>query len=102
MIADEGNFIIQGEEVKAISECGMPNAELKKLNRRGRGARREKRWKIGMMECWNIGNPIVLPTIPLFHFFFLFKLCALCLLFVHPFVFIPGGSKGKEESIFIK
>jgi hypothetical protein len=27
MIADEGNFIIQGEEVKAISECGMPNAE---------------------------------------------------------------------------
>jgi hypothetical protein len=25
-------------------------------------------------------------------------LCALCLLFVHPFVFIPGGSKGEEES----
>jgi hypothetical protein len=29
-------------------------------------------------------------------------LCALCLLFVHPLVFIPGGSKGKEESISIK
>jgi hypothetical protein len=29
-------------------------------------------------------------------------LCALCLLFVHPLVFIPGGSKGKEESIPIK
>jgi hypothetical protein len=27
MIADEGNSIIQGEEVKAISECGMRNAE---------------------------------------------------------------------------
>jgi hypothetical protein len=40
-----------------------------------------------------------------FHYsisFFLFKLCALCLLFVHPLVFIPGGSKGKEESIPIK
>jgi hypothetical protein len=29
-------------------------------------------------------------------------LCALCFLFVHPLVFIPGGSKGKEESISIK
>jgi hypothetical protein len=29
-------------------------------------------------------------------------LCALCFLFVHPLVFIPEGSKGKEESIFIK
>jgi hypothetical protein len=29
-------------------------------------------------------------------------LCALCLLFVHPLVFIPGGSKGKGESISIK
>ena len=29
-------------------------------------------------------------------------LCALCLLFVHPLVFIPGGSKGKEESISIQ
>jgi hypothetical protein len=28
--------------------------------------------------------------------------CALCLLFAHPLVFIPGGSKGKEESIPIK
>ena len=26
-------------------------------------------------------------------------LCALCLLFVHPLVFIPGGSKRQEESI---
>jgi len=26
-------------------------------------------------------------------------LCALCFLFLHPLVFIPGGSKGKEESI---
>jgi hypothetical protein len=51
-----------------------PPKKLKKNNRRGRGARREKDWKIGMMECWNIGEPIVLPTLPLFHFFFLFKL----------------------------
>jgi hypothetical protein len=29
-------------------------------------------------------------------------LCDLCFLFVHPLVFIPGGSKGKEESISIK
>jgi len=29
-------------------------------------------------------------------------LCALCLLFVHPLVFNPRGSKGKEESISIK
>jgi len=29
-------------------------------------------------------------------------LCALGLLFVPPLVFIPGGSKGKEESISIK
>ena len=29
-------------------------------------------------------------------------LCALCFLFVHPLAFIPGGSKGKEESISIK
>jgi len=29
-------------------------------------------------------------------------LCVLCLLFVHPFVFNPGGSKGKEESIPIQ
>jgi len=29
-------------------------------------------------------------------------LCALCLLFVHPLVFNPGGSKGKEESLSIK
>jgi hypothetical protein len=58
-----------------------------------------------MMECWNIGNPIVLTTIPLFHYsisFFLFKLCALRLLFVHPLIFIPGGSKRKEESISIE
>jgi hypothetical protein len=29
-------------------------------------------------------------------------LCALCLLFAHPLVFIPGGSKGKGESIFYR
>jgi hypothetical protein len=29
-------------------------------------------------------------------------LCALCFLFVHPLVFIPGRSKGKEESTSIK
>jgi hypothetical protein len=29
-------------------------------------------------------------------------LCALCFFFVHPLVFIPGESKGKEESISIK
>ncbi|KPK92345.1 MAG: hypothetical protein AMJ94_05230 [Deltaproteobacteria bacterium SM23_61] len=29
-------------------------------------------------------------------------LCALCFLFVHPLVSIPGGSKGKEESISMK
>jgi hypothetical protein len=29
-------------------------------------------------------------------------LCDLCLLFVHLFVLIRGGSKGKEESICIK
>jgi hypothetical protein len=29
-------------------------------------------------------------------------LCDLCLLFVHPLVFNPGGPKGKEEPIFIK
>jgi hypothetical protein len=29
-------------------------------------------------------------------------LCVLCFLFVHPLVFIPGGSKGKEGSISIK
>ena len=29
-------------------------------------------------------------------------LCALCLLFVHPLVFMPGGSKGKEKSISIE
>jgi len=29
-------------------------------------------------------------------------LCALCLLFVHPLAFNPGGSKGKEESLSIK
>jgi len=27
---------------------------------------------------------------------------ALCLLYVHPLVFIPGDSKGKEEAISIK
>jgi hypothetical protein len=30
------------------------------------------------------------------------NLCALCLLSIHPPVLIPGGWKGKEESIFIK
>jgi hypothetical protein len=29
-------------------------------------------------------------------------LCVLCFLFVHPLVFIPGGSKGKAGSISIK
>jgi hypothetical protein len=29
-------------------------------------------------------------------------LCALCLLFVHPLVFNPGGSKGREESISVE
>jgi len=29
-------------------------------------------------------------------------LCALCFLFVHPLVSIPGRPKGKEESISIK
>jgi hypothetical protein len=29
-------------------------------------------------------------------------LCALRLLFVHPLVFNPGGSKGKEESLSIE
>jgi hypothetical protein len=29
-------------------------------------------------------------------------LCVLCLLFVHPLVLIPEGSKGKEEPIFKK
>jgi len=29
-------------------------------------------------------------------------LCALCFLFVHPPVIIPGESEGKEEPIFIK
>jgi hypothetical protein len=29
-------------------------------------------------------------------------LCALALLFVHPLVFNARGSKGKEESLFIK
>jgi hypothetical protein len=29
-------------------------------------------------------------------------LCALCLLFVHPFVFNPRGLKSKEESISIQ
>jgi hypothetical protein len=29
-------------------------------------------------------------------------LCALCFLFVHPLVSIPGGSKGKEGSILKK
>jgi hypothetical protein len=29
-------------------------------------------------------------------------LCVLCFLFVHPLVFIPGGSKGKQGSISIK
>jgi hypothetical protein len=29
-------------------------------------------------------------------------LCALCLLFVHPLVFIPGASEDKEESISVK
>jgi hypothetical protein len=29
-------------------------------------------------------------------------LCALCLLFVHSLLFNPGGSKGKEEFIFIE
>jgi hypothetical protein len=28
-------------------------------------------------------------------------LCALCLLFVHPLLFITGGSKGKEGSISV-
>ena len=30
------------------------------------------------------------------------NLCALCILFVHPLVFNPGGSKGKVESPSIK
>jgi len=40
-----------------LDRAGNQNAEcrIKKLNRRGRGARREKHWKIGMMEYWNIG-----------------------------------------------
>jgi hypothetical protein len=29
-------------------------------------------------------------------------LCALCLLFVHPLAFNPGGSKGKVEFLSIK
>jgi hypothetical protein len=28
--------------------------------------------------------------------------CALCFLFLHPLVSVPGRSKGKEELIFIK
>jgi hypothetical protein len=38
--------------------------ELKYIHRRDR---REKDWKIGMMEYWNIGKPIALPTLPSFH-----------------------------------
>jgi hypothetical protein len=34
--------------------------------------------------------------------FFKDDLCALCFLFVHPLVFNPGGSKGKEKSISIR
>jgi len=29
-------------------------------------------------------------------------LCALCLLFVHPLVFNPGGLKGKEGPMFLE
>jgi len=41
---------------------------------------------------------------PLFHHSSvpIWALCALCFLFVHALVSIPGGSKGKEESIFIE
>jgi hypothetical protein len=41
---------------------------IKKLNRRGRRERREKEWKIGMMERWNIGKRIVFPIIPVFQY----------------------------------
>jgi len=39
----------------------------KELTPKGPTAHREKKWKIGMMERWKIGQPIVLTTIPLFH-----------------------------------
>jgi len=62
-------------------------------------------WNDGMLEYWETNGITHHSIIPLFHdsiSSFLFKLCALCLLFVHPLVFIPGGSKGKEESVSIQ
>jgi hypothetical protein len=58
-----------------------------------------------MLEYWEtncITNHFIIPP---FHYsisFFLLKLCALCFLFVHPLVSIPGRPKGKEGSISIK
>jgi hypothetical protein len=66
-------------------------------------------WNIGMMgkkiECL---NPLFqYSSIPMFQLFLdssipICGLCVLCFLFVHPLVSIPGGSKGKEQSISIK
>jgi hypothetical protein len=54
------------------------------------------------MEYWNVGQQIepTKPFIPSFHYsnIPIYGLCALRLLFVHPPLFNPRGSKGKEES----
>jgi hypothetical protein len=66
-------------------------------------------WNIGMLDKeLNDSNPLFHRSIiPIFQLFTdsgipISFLCALCFLFVHPLVSIPGGSKGKEESISIK
>jgi len=66
----EGNSNVSGFEMPPTK----PTIRRKKLDRRGRGARRERDRNIGVMECWNIGKPIALPP---FHYSISFLLLKL-------------------------
>jgi len=68
-----GNTLAFGPQAKLCSEKGNRKvkvgkifhrafADPKKINHRGRKAGREKDWKIGLMEGWNIGKPIAMVS----------------------------------------
>jgi len=77
---------------------------IKKLNRRGRGARRGKNGQKLRARMQGEKRPSfsLFPGGQKSQGLSRNDLCALFFLFVHPLVSIPGGSKGKEEAIFIK
>jgi hypothetical protein len=82
----------------------MRSGPIKKLNRRGRGERRDQNGQKLKARMQGEKGPSFSPCPEGQNYQWLSRndLCALCFLFVHPLVWIPGGSKGKEKSVSIK